>query len=181
MDYINEEQWQVLRQSVNHVVDVVNSLPGAAIVVKYVQNSYQNDPWRLFLETVLIVILINYLFSRRYKIKNNPIKLSEKEVDELVREWQPEPFAPALSKESQRVIESLPIVEGPVGISTVVNGEAKVNFASFNFLGFAGSEQHKVVAKKALDKYGVGSCGPPGFYGTIGKETSPFYFISYVC
>ena len=36
-----------------------------------------------------------------------------------------------------------------------------------NFLGLMNRESIKEKAITALRKYGVGSCGPPGFYGTI--------------
>lgn len=39
--------------------------------------------------------------------------------------------------------------------------------ASFNFLGLLNNEEIKESALSALRKYGVGSCGPPGFYGTL--------------
>jgi serine palmitoyltransferase len=43
-----------------------------------------------------------------------------------------------------------------------------LNLASFNFTGLAGNEKIKERAIETLRKYGLGSCGPPGFYGTIG-------------
>jgi serine palmitoyltransferase len=45
-----------------------------------------------------------------------------------------------------------------------------LNLASYNFTGLAGNENIKERAIEALRKYGVGSCGPPGFYGTIGMS-----------
>ncbi|MCO5612950.1 hypothetical protein L7F22_067223 [Adiantum nelumboides] len=36
-------------------------------------------------------------------------------------------------------------------------------------MDLAGSEKVKDKAVTALRKYGVGSCSPPGFYGTIGE------------
>ena len=42
-----------------------------------------------------------------------------------------------------------------------------MNFASFNFLGLLNNEEIKESALSALKKYGVGTCGPPGFYGTL--------------
>ena len=44
-----------------------------------------------------------------------------------------------------------------------------LNLASFNFTGLAGNEVIKERAIEVLRKYGLGSCGPPGFYGTIGE------------
>jgi len=42
-----------------------------------------------------------------------------------------------------------------------------LNLASYDFLGFSQDTSLKQVALAALDKYGCGSCGPRGFYGTI--------------
>jgi serine palmitoyltransferase len=40
------------------------------------------------------------------------------------------------------------------------------NLASYNFYNFIANEELKEKAIKTLRKYGVGPCGPPGFYGT---------------
>lgn len=45
--------------------------------------------------------------------------------------------------------------------------------ASFNFTGLAGDERIINRAIETLKKYGLGSCGPPGFYGTIGESSCP--------
>lgn len=45
-----------------------------------------------------------------------------------------------------------------------------LNTGSFDFLGFSQDESIKQVARNALDKYGCGSCGPRGFYGTIDQH-----------
>lgn len=42
-----------------------------------------------------------------------------------------------------------------------------LNLASANFSGLAGNEHIKSKAIECLRGYGVGSCGPPGFYGTF--------------
>lgn len=49
-----------------------------------------------------------------------------------------------------------------------------LNFATFDFLGMSCPEKSsdvvdvvKEASRKALEKYGCGSCGPRGFYGTI--------------
>ena len=48
-----------------------------------------------------------------------------------------------------------------------VNGKECLNLASFNFLNFVGNKSHEDRAIAAIRKYGVGSCGPRGFYGTV--------------
>ena len=42
-----------------------------------------------------------------------------------------------------------------------------LDFASLDFLGLAGDPSISKAAEAAIAKYGVGSCGPRGFYGTI--------------
>jgi hypothetical protein len=85
MEYVSDETWQLLREWVNHAVDALNQalelvmrIPGASVVRKYIHNSYRNDPWRLFLETLLVLILLNYLFHRRMRPKDKTIKLTPK-------------------------------------------------------------------------------------------------------
>ena len=68
-----------------------------------------------------------------------------------------------------------PTIIGPPSIKPKVchNGQpvdkAKqvTNLVSYNFLGLLGDQRIKDAATKALRVYGVGSCGPPGFYGTM--------------
>ena len=93
------------------------------------------------------------------------------EIDELVDEWIPEPLAQPLSPMEQSDLAAIPIIAGPNGPKPklVSTGKTAVNLASFNFTGLAGNEHIKQRAVEILRKYGLGSCGPPGFYGTLGK------------
>jgi serine palmitoyltransferase len=46
------------------------------------------------------------------------------------------------------------------------NGRTVTNLASYNFYNFTSNETLKEKAIQTLRTYGVGPCGPPGFYGT---------------
>jgi serine palmitoyltransferase len=46
------------------------------------------------------------------------------------------------------------------------NGRVVSNLASHNFYNFVANETVKEKAIQTLRTYGVGPCGPPGFYGT---------------
>lgn len=85
-------------------------------------------------------------------------------------EWTPEPLASPLSATEQADLDALPIIAGPTGPKPklVANGKTATNLASLNFTGLAGNEHIKQQAAETLRKYGLGSCGPPGFYGTLG-------------
>lgn len=56
----------------------------------------------------------------------------------------------------------------------IVRGIEKhvLNLSSFDFLGLSRHPSVKKISQLALDKYGCGSCGPRGFYGTIDKHIS---------
>lgn len=72
----------------------------------------------------------------------------------------------------QRDLASVPVITGPNGPKPklLTTGKIVTNLASFNFAGLAGNEFLKERAIETLRKYGLGSCGPPGFYGTIGMS-----------
>lgn len=56
----------------------------------------------------------------------------------------------------------------PLSSSTTPQNELRVlNFCNFDFLGLQTSSTLREASTEALNKYGCGSCGPRGFYGTI--------------
>jgi serine palmitoyltransferase len=58
-------------------------------------------------------------------------------------------------------------VRSPTGPkSRLANGRTVTNLASYNFYNFVANETLKEKAIQTLRTYGVGPCGPPGFYGT---------------
>jgi len=61
----------------------------------------------------------------------------------------------------------VPIVTSLPGERIMVDGRSALNLATTNFLGLIETQRIKDIAIQAVLKYGVGSCGPRGFYGTI--------------
>jgi serine palmitoyltransferase len=59
------------------------------------------------------------------------------------------------------------IVSSVTGPRVNVNGRDCVNFMSYNFLGLAGDTDVLEACKATIRKFGVGACGPRGFYGTL--------------
>ncbi|KAG7020591.1 Long chain base biosynthesis protein 1, partial [Cucurbita argyrosperma subsp. argyrosperma] len=86
------------------------------------------------------------------------------EIDELCDEWVPEPLIPSLTEE---MLYEPPVLESSAGPHTIIKGKEVVNFSSADYLGLIGHEKLLDSCTHALEKYGVGSCGPRGFYGTI--------------
>lgn len=121
------------------------TVPGLSWVVNYVAHSLHRDPWRLFLEILMVAVLLRYLFGRRYRPKDKGVKFTKNEVEDLVHEWEPEPLVPPLSHRAKREAESIPVIEGPSGVVVKIGGQEKINLASYNFLGLVGDERIEVT------------------------------------
>ncbi|KAJ4799965.1 Serine palmitoyltransferase 1 [Rhynchospora pubera] len=116
----------------------------------------------LVVEALLVVVILFQLTRKSYKPPKKP--LTEKEIDELCDDWVPEPLTPQITEEL--MIEP-PTLESAAGPHAIVDGKEVVNFASANYLGLIGNDKVTDSCVGAMEKYGVGSCGPRGFYGTI--------------
>ncbi|PVI03296.1 PLP-dependent transferase [Periconia macrospinosa] len=141
-------------------------MPGSAIILRYIKSSYQNDPVRSAIELFLFLFAVRYMLAPSYSTQKK-VKLSEEEIDELVDDWTPEPLvAPPTSFEEMET-EKRAVIVGPTGPkSKLSNGRTVTNLASYNFYNFTSNESLKEKAITTLRTYGVGPCGPPGFYGT---------------
>ncbi|KAG6746759.1 hypothetical protein POTOM_049124 [Populus tomentosa] len=116
----------------------------------------------LFVEALLFVVILFLLSQKSYKHPKRP--LTKKEIDELCDEWVPESLIPPITEEMRY---EPPALESAAGPHAIINGKDVVNFASANYLGLTAHEKLLESSTSALEKYGVGSCGPRGFYGTI--------------
>lgn len=61
------------------------------------------------------------------------------------------------------------VVTATGGKHITINGHNCLNLGTHNYLGLLNSDDIRENAIAAVRKYGVGSCGPRGFYGTIGN------------
>ncbi|KAJ7576960.1 serine palmitoyltransferase [Mycena floridula] len=157
--------------SLTRLENAFYKLPGSQIVERYVRSSHQNDPGRTLLELILVIFVIRTLLQSRTRADRNGrtfIEFNDKEIDELVDEWHPEPLTANLSAESEAELAAVPVIVGANGPKPkLANGKTVFNLASFNWTGLAGNEHIKERAIDTLRKYGCGTCGPAGFYGTI--------------
>ncbi|ODQ79581.1 hypothetical protein BABINDRAFT_167426 [Babjeviella inositovora NRRL Y-12698] len=142
-------------------------LPGASIVIGYIKASYKDDPLRSVFELALLLFAVKYFLSSK-KQANKPTlaKLSEKEVDDLCQEWEPEPLAFPLGELEKWQLADIPVTQGSVGPHACVDARDVLNLASLDFLNFNSNAVIKAAAKQTIMKSGVGACGPPNFYGT---------------
>uniref|UniRef100_A0A6B2L4A9 serine C-palmitoyltransferase n=1 Tax=Arcella intermedia TaxID=1963864 RepID=A0A6B2L4A9_9EUKA len=119
----------------------------------------------------MLILLLLYLYSiKSYKPVDE--RLSQTEEEELIAEWKPEPL---VSKEDAEIALRQPpqtIIESFSGSRVKIDGKEYLNFSCNGFLGF---QKHPEVIEAAIDcsnKYGVGACGPRGFYGSITPHMS---------
>ena len=67
-----------LGQLLQQVWQNFQKMPGSAMLVRYIQSSYQNDPVRSAIELILVLFFIRYLLSPSYSTdKQNYVKLKE--------------------------------------------------------------------------------------------------------
>ncbi|KAI0062481.1 serine palmitoyltransferase [Artomyces pyxidatus] len=167
-----EPLFAFLSYSVSQIETTFYKIPGSHVVARYVKSSHQDDPGRTVLEILLVIFAIRTLLQSRTRADSGGkhfIQFSEKEVDELVEEWTPEPLGQPLSAEEEADLASVPVISGANGPKPKLlnTGKQVLNLASYNFTGLAGNKDIEQRAIETLRKYGLGSCGPPGFYGTI--------------
>lgn len=114
---------------------------------------------RVMVEVFLVFFALKYLASKRYDPEQR-INFSPRETDELVDEWEPEPLAfddeikvPVFENWENELVK-LEGIDQPV-----------LNLLSMDVYMFSIHDRIKKKAIEGLRIYGVGSCGPPGFYG----------------
>ncbi|KAL5021129.1 hypothetical protein ScPMuIL_000284 [Solemya velum] len=142
-------------------------IPATWDLYELLQAVVQAPTYHIVFEILLILWIIKLIFfSKSYALEKTV--LTTKEKDELIEEWQPEPLVPDIP-DTHPVLQALErnIITGRPDKYLNVNGRSCLNMATMNFLGMAGDQTIETEAIKCLRKYGVGSCGPRGFYGTM--------------
>ena len=121
--------------------------------------SFKQTPiYHLIFEIFLIVAVICLIFFRKPRAIAK--RLTEKEKQELIDDWQPEPLVPPV--DSNHPALNVRVLDGIIGKTIEIDGRKSLNFATFNFLNFVGNPRIADKAIQAVQKYGVGSCGPRG-------------------
>jgi serine palmitoyltransferase len=159
LDFINS--------SFNNMELAIKNIPFATNVLDYAVKSFQNDPERLVLEVFLVIFLCWYFFRKAYQPGAVEVDLTEKEIDALIAEWEPEPLCNELTEYEKFELNSPTFTQTMSLKAKSIDGKERLNFSAFNFCGLMNSENIKSIAIGALRTYGVGTCGPPGFYGTL--------------
>ncbi|KAL6946797.1 hypothetical protein ACO0QE_001646 [Hanseniaspora vineae] len=231
------------RLTIKDILVKLAQFPVLRYIINYIKKSHQNDPYRTLVEILLIGVGVLYINMKKNTMNNvkssgndGLLKLSKKEQDQLLKEWQPDALVDELDDSygkwklkaqvtllsctnegntSERNTSERNTSErntgerntGEAGVSEVKNngvndnpidgantskkingmdirsaGVACVqrdveyqgqvinnvyNAANLNFLDLQNSPQLVSKIKTTLKNYGVGACGPAGFYGNV--------------
>uniref|UniRef100_A0A183BHI1 Serine palmitoyltransferase 1 n=1 Tax=Globodera pallida TaxID=36090 RepID=A0A183BHI1_GLOPA len=130
--------------------------------------------WPMLIALVLTVCvcwrckIVGKRKESRKKGSGRRAELSEEEKEAIIAGWEPKPLVPNYLEEQQMDPYYRPrSIKGRMGKIVAIDGKQCVNLASTDFFGFIGNPKIEEVAKNAIFKYGVGSCGPRNFYGTV--------------
>lgn len=124
---------------------------------------FQAPGYALFIEVALVLSVISLLFLKSRS--PNVRKYTAEEEEQLVRDYSPEPLVEDVPADHPSL--SSRIVQGRVGKRITVDGVDCLNMATHNYLGLLEDKAIEEASIRSLRKYGVGSCGPRGFYGTV--------------
>mmetsp|Transcript_8826 Transcript_8826/g.26527 ORF Transcript_8826/g.26527 Transcript_8826/m.26527 type:complete len:491 (+) Transcript_8826:183-1655(+) len=135
-------------------------------------NQYQH-----LLELLCVVLLFYLYLQRAYKPKRGrkaqpPTK---EEVDAACEKWISQPLSAPASAEACMTWERNSLASANDLLITsdagprvdIVGHPDVINLGSFNFQGLHGDKRVKEACIRTMEKYGCGSCGPRGFYGTM--------------
>ncbi|KAH8413709.1 hypothetical protein KR222_004353 [Zaprionus bogoriensis] len=117
--------------------------------------------YALVLQSLLLITVVWLLLHRRGRGK----RLSKEQEEYLIAQYQPEPLVE--DTDPQHPLLRTRLVQSRVGKRIVVDGHDCLNLGSHNYLGLLEDNDILEDACRCLRKYGVGSCGPRGFYGTM--------------
>lgn len=167
-------------------------VPGGHYVVEYIKKSINDDPYRTIVEISLILYGIYYYLSKpqqKKSLRSNKPNLSEQEIELLIEEWTPEALvndSPVdMEKQGWRTDKSPVILDGGVQNHVKLSRdndneiyENVFNMATNNFLNLCNTTRVINRVKDVIKSYGVGACGPAGFYGNQDVHYNLEYTLS---
>lgn len=110
------------------------------------------------------MLWIVWFISKRRSGSHDSVP-SEELVEKKLAEWRPESLV--TESPQDHPLLSPRRVTSKVGKWVTVDGKNCLNLGTHNYLGLCGNAELTEKAVVTINKYGVGSCGPRGFYGTV--------------
>ncbi|XP_066599906.1 serine palmitoyltransferase 1 isoform X2 [Prorops nasuta] len=111
-----------------------------------------------------ILAWTTWFIVKKYYNRSGSIP-SDDEVQRKLAEWRPEPLVTNV-EEYHGSLHPI-CITSKVGKMITINRKECLNLGTHNYLGFLENKEIEDKAISTIKKYGVGSCGPRGFYGTV--------------
>ncbi|KAK2582255.1 hypothetical protein KPH14_004601 [Odynerus spinipes] len=115
------------------------------------------------LEVFAVLWFVWFISKKVYRRQD--VMPTEDELEKKIAEWRPEPLIPEVDCNHPSLHPQC--VTSRVGKRVIVDDKDCLNLGSHNYLGLAENKEIEEIAIATVRKYGVGSCGPRGFYGTV--------------
>jgi 1,3-beta-glucan synthase len=61
-----QDAQKFVTRSIHEITNTFQKVPGSAMLIRYIQSSYQDDPVRSAIELILVIFFIRYLLSPSY-------------------------------------------------------------------------------------------------------------------
>eukprot|EP01065_Artemidia_motanka_P045861 TRINITY_DN6820_c2_g1_i1.p1 TRINITY_DN6820_c2_g1~~TRINITY_DN6820_c2_g1_i1.p1 ORF type:complete len:502 (+),score=182.50 TRINITY_DN6820_c2_g1_i1:129-1634(+) len=154
-------------------IEVWNVLTGSDPrgVTGFVYDEVVSNPVHIVVEVLCVVYILYVWMLKPHRPGAKPPgdEPTAAEKKEMIDRWRPEPIADVEIPDEFAVPGEEPrVVVGQDHTDITVEGVGScLDCASFNYLRMATNEEVISRSLDAVDHYGVGSCGPRGFYGTV--------------
>lgn len=137
-------------------------MASAPYILNEIDTIIRNTPvYTLALEAFFLLWVIWLIFYKQSGRKH----YTPEEEETIINSFEPEELVAEVDRNHPALNPRL--VSGKVGKYIVVNGSVCLNLSTHNYLGLLEDTKILEDAVHSLRKYGVGSCGPRGFYGTV--------------
>lgn len=111
-----------------------------------------------------VVFWFAWFFTKKRYQSDRAAAISD-ELDRKLEEWRPEPLISVASKDHPSLNPRK--ITSRIGKTISIDGQEGLNLGTHNYLGLIENNEIEEKAIETVRKYGVGSCGPRGFYGTV--------------
>ncbi|XP_058798364.1 serine palmitoyltransferase 1 [Phymastichus coffea] len=117
--------------------------------------------------TVLIAFVAFWFawFFAKKIYQTNRNSTNSDEFNRKLDQWRPEPLITDVPKDHPSLNPRK--ITSRIGKIVTIDGQECLNLGTHNYLGLIENNEIEKKAIETIKKYGVGSCGPRGFYGTV--------------
>ncbi|XP_050425760.1 serine palmitoyltransferase 1 [Adelges cooleyi] len=120
----------------------------------------------IYVEGSILIVLLWILIKKAASSgKSKTAKPAETDIEKQISAWNPLPLVSKCQPASLSLTSH--VIQSKAENYILINGRSCINFATHNYFSFTDDKSVENAVIEAVNKYGVGTCGPRAFYGTI--------------